>query len=72
MWTDRPSFSLCAVPLESLGPVFQDGKGERGERVEVQGIPDWSLAERLAMRGGGEQVVLMVSGNYGTGRRRVT
>ena len=24
------------------------------------------------MRGGGEWVVLMVSGNYGTGRRRVT
>ena len=28
--------------------------------------------EGLAMRGGGERVVLMVSGNYGTGRRRVT
>ena len=22
---DRPGFSLCAAPLESLGPVFQDG-----------------------------------------------
>ena len=35
-------------------------------------IPDRSSAEGLAMRGGGEQVVLMVSGNYGTGCRRVT
>ena len=26
--TDRPGFSLCAAPLESLGPVFQDGKGD--------------------------------------------
>ena len=23
--TDGPGFSLCAAPLESLGPVFQDG-----------------------------------------------
>ena len=27
---DRPGFSLCTAPLESLGPVFQD---ERGDRV---------------------------------------
>ena len=27
--TDRPGFSLCAVPLELLGPVFQDGRGDR-------------------------------------------
>ena len=26
--TDRPGFSLCAAPLESLGPVFQDGRGD--------------------------------------------
>ena len=26
---DRPGFSLCAAPLESLGPVFQDGRGDR-------------------------------------------
>ena len=30
-WTvcelDGPGFSLCAVPLESLGPVFQDEGG---------------------------------------------
>ena len=26
--TDGPGFSLCAVPLESLGPVFQDGRGD--------------------------------------------
>ena len=40
--------------------------------MEVRGISDWSLAEGLAMRGGVERVILMVSGNYGTGRRRVT
>ena len=26
--TDGPGFSLCAAPLESLGPVFQDGTGD--------------------------------------------
>ena len=25
---DGPGFSLCAAPLESLGPVFQDGRGD--------------------------------------------
>ena len=27
--TDGPDFSLCAAPLELLGPVFQDGRGDR-------------------------------------------
>ena len=26
--TDGPGFSLCATPLESLGPVFHDGRGD--------------------------------------------
>ena len=26
--TDGSSFSLCTAPLESLGPVFQDGRGD--------------------------------------------
>ena len=26
--TDGPGFSLCAAPLESLGPVFQDGRDD--------------------------------------------
>ena len=26
--TDGPGFSLCAVPLESFGPVFQDERGD--------------------------------------------
>ena len=26
--TDGPGFSLCAAPLESFGPVFQDGRGD--------------------------------------------
>ena len=28
MRTDGPGISLCAAPLESLGPVFQDGRGD--------------------------------------------
>ena len=28
VWTGGPDFSLCTVPLESLGPVFQDGRGD--------------------------------------------
>ena len=28
VWTDRPGFSLCAAPLESLGPVLQDERGD--------------------------------------------
>ena len=27
--TDGPGFSLCAAPHELLGPVFQDGRGDR-------------------------------------------
>ena len=46
--------------------------GGWGEQSEVRGIPDRSLVEGLAMRGGVEQVVLRVRGNYGTGRRGVT
>ena len=26
--TDRPGFRLCAVPLESFGPVFHDKRGD--------------------------------------------
>ena len=26
VWMDRPGFSLCAAPLESFGPGFQDGR----------------------------------------------
>ena len=29
VWTDRPGFSLCAAPLESSGPGFQDGRVDR-------------------------------------------
>ena len=28
-WTDGLGFSLCAAPLELLGPVFQDRRGDR-------------------------------------------
>ena len=40
--------------------------------MEVRGIPDWSLAEGVTMRGGVERVVLMASSNYRIGLRRVT
>ena len=36
MQTDGPGFSLCAVPLESLGPGFQGVWQRSDERVEVQ------------------------------------
>ena len=26
--TDGPGFSFCAAPLELLGPVFHDGRGD--------------------------------------------
>ena len=29
VWTDGPGFSLCAAPLESSGPGFQDGRVDR-------------------------------------------
>ena len=41
---------------------------ERRSGVYQTGV----LAEGLTMGGGVEQVISMVSGNYGTGRRRVT
>ena len=41
-----PGFSLCATPLESLGPVFQD---ERGDGVNKQR----SRVYRTGVGGGG-------------------
>ena len=38
VWTDGPGFSLCAAPLESLGPVFQDGMYERRSGVYRTGV----------------------------------
>ena len=37
VWTDGPGFSLCAAPLESSGPGFQDGRvdGMNEQRSEV-------------------------------------
>ena len=37
VWTDGPGFSLCAAPLESFGPGFQDGRvdGMNGRRSRV-------------------------------------
>ena len=42
VWTDGPGFSLCAAPLESSGPRFQDGRvdgmNERRSRVYQTGV----------------------------------
>ena len=60
--TDGPSFSLCAAPLESFGPIFQDGRGD--------GMNGWrSGVYRTGVGGGGysegriERVILMASSN---------
>ena len=61
--------SACVLrPLNRLVLYFKMD-GEQGERVEVRGVSDRSLAEEAATRGG---VVLMASSNYGTGCRGVT
>ena len=42
VWTDRPGFSLCAAPLVSFGPGFQDervdGMNERRSGVYRTGV----------------------------------
>ena len=44
--TDGPGFSLCAAPLESLGPEFQDGREDR--------VNEWrSGVYRTRVGGGG-------------------
>ena len=42
MWTDELGFSLCAAPLESLGPGFQ-GAWQGGR--ERSGSPEYSRPE---------------------------
>ena len=69
---DGPGFSLCAAPLESLGPVFQDEAGVTGWTSGGPGNTGPELAEGVTMRGGVEQVMTMASSNYGTGCRRVS
>ena len=45
--TDGPSFSLCAVPLESSGPGFC-GVGQRlGEQAEVRRCTRPEMSERV-------------------------
>ena len=61
--------SACVLRPLNHWVLYFKMDGLTGERAEVQGIPDRSLAEEAATRGG---VVLMASGNYGTGHRRVT
>ena len=65
-WTDGPGFSLCAVPLESFGPVFQDERGD-GMTSGGPGYTRPELAEGVTAGRGVEQMILMASSNYGTG-----
>ena len=46
VWTDRPGFSLCAAPLESSGPGFQDGR--------VDGMNQWRSGVYRTGDGGGD------------------
>ena len=38
--TDGRGFSLCAAPLESFGPGFQDGRNERRSGVYWTGVSE--------------------------------
>ena len=51
--TDGPGFSLCAVPLESSGPGFQDRRGD-GMNERRSGYTGLEMAEGIAARGGVE------------------
>ena len=55
MRTDGPGFSLCAAPLESSGPGFQDREVGGMNKQRSGGIPD-QLDQRwrrgLTARGG--------------------
>ena len=61
--TDGPGFSLCAAPLESFGPGFQDGRVHRMN--EQRSRVSWTGDGRGGLQRGEElrQIVLMVSSN---------
>ena len=49
VWTDGPSFSLCAAPLELSSPGFRDGRvggmNERRSRVYRTGVGGGGYSE---------------------------
>ena len=49
--TGEPGFSLCAVPLESSGPGFQDGRFN-GMIERRSGVSRPEIAEGVTVRGG--------------------
>ena len=53
VWTDRPSFSLCAAPLELFGPGFCDGRVD-GMNEQRSGYTGLELVEGVTARGGVE------------------
>ena len=50
--TDRLGFSLCAVPLDIVGPCISEWHGVRTTvgRMKVQCIPDWRESEGLVSK----------------------
>ena len=63
MRTDGPGFSLCAVPLELLGPVFQDGGRVMGFRTGA--CSTWEV--RLYIYGGLRRVMARQGKEYAQG-----
>ena len=57
VWTDGPGFSLCAAPLESLGPEFQDGRDD-GMNKRRSGYTGLELAKGVTVRRGVERMIL--------------
>ena len=55
--TDRPGFSLCAAPLESFGPVFQDERGD-GMNERRSGVYQTRVSGGVTARRGVEQMIL--------------
>ena len=53
--TDGPGFSLCAAPLESSGPGFQDGR-VNGMKGQISGVSRLEMAEEVTVREGVEAV----------------
>ena len=51
--TDGPGFSLCAAPLESSGPGFQDER-VNGMNERRSGVSGPEMAEGVTVRGGVE------------------
>jgi hypothetical protein len=65
-WADAPT-GLQAVPVTQLRPALFVVRGERAERIEVPGLPDWPFGSIVAVasRPDGSLVLLIVHGEHG-------